>query len=96
MMKVQRQIVSLYLSNPTFLVLGVFFVISMVASKVLFHSGYVYYADETFSILFVASLWLAFYFGMLVKLVIEIGHFIPLHPHNFMFGLRYVEAYYSV
>ncbi|MBP6344251.1 MAG: hypothetical protein KA403_09960 [Candidatus Omnitrophica bacterium] len=67
MMKVQRQIVSLYLSNPTFLVLGVFFVISMVASKVLFHSGYVYYADETFSILFVASLWLAFYFGMMVK-----------------------------
>ncbi len=62
-----KQILSLYLYNRSFLILLGIFLVSALLSKLLYHLGYLYYAQEVFTMLFVVSLWGAFHLGMMIK-----------------------------
>ena len=62
-----QQIGMLYLRNRVFLILAVTFWIMALTSKVLIHSGYGYFGEEIFTLLFVVAVWLSFHLGLLLK-----------------------------
>ncbi len=62
-----QNILFLYLLNPGFVLLFAIFAVSAFFSKLFYHAGFFVYAEESFTFLFVVSLWLAFYLGILIK-----------------------------
>lgn len=80
MKKTFKHIWSLYLHNPSFLILSGIFLMSALISKLLYHGGYLFYAEEVFNMLFVVSLWAAFYLGMIIKQQLA-SHRASLMPH---------------
>ena len=62
-----KQILFLYLNNTAFVFLLGIFLVTALLSKVFYHRGYAYYAEEIFTFFFIVSLWLAFHLGLLIK-----------------------------
>lgn len=66
-MKKYRQIASLYFRNPSFLVLAWIFFVSLVISRLSLRMKLYDWAEDTFELLFVVSIWLSFELGVLIK-----------------------------
>lgn len=62
-----RQILNLYLQNTNFMILAGVLLISALASKASYITRKAGYAEDSFTILFVVTLWLVFYLGLLIK-----------------------------
>jgi len=62
-----KQILFLYWRNRGFRILSGLFLFSALLSRLLYHGGYAYFLEEVITVLFIVSLWGAFYFGMMIK-----------------------------
>ncbi len=93
-MSVFKYIILLYLRNPGFVFLSLVFILSLVASKILFHNGLKFYAEEILNLLFIVTLWLAFHLGILIKrqLATHRSHLLPRYKgrHMMIISLLYL------
>ena len=62
-----KQIISLYLRNPSFILISGIFLLSAIISKVFYLVGQPYFAEDVATILFVGTLWLCFHVGLILK-----------------------------
>jgi len=67
MIKKYRQILNIYFRHTHFIILSVVLLISAIISKFLYVLREVRFAEEFSTLLFVVTLWLAFYLGLLLK-----------------------------
>lgn len=67
MRNVYQNIFLLYFRNVGFRLLAVILLMSAIISKALFMIGQPFYAEDFTTVLFVMTLWLALYFGLMIK-----------------------------
>jgi len=61
------QIFQLYFRNPSFRILSIIFFLSALISKWLYLAHQTWWAEDVTTVLFIVTLWLTFYMGLIVK-----------------------------